>query len=63
MSHGFEKRRPGPMNRLRRALYGLLPGSASAPALAGSPLGAAVEGTLHRLPQVATNGPLRNDDS
>lgn len=59
MPQGFvERRRRGPVNRLRRMLYGLLLGSASAPALAGTPQEAAAGDTLHRLPQVVTNAPL-----
>jgi len=57
MGKGFvEKRRQGPVNRLRRMLYGLLLGSVTAPVLAG-PLDAALNGnTPHRLPRVQTNG-------
>jgi hypothetical protein len=61
MSQAFvERRRSGPVNRLRRMLYGLLLGSASAPALAASPQDA---GTLHRLPQVVSNAPLWMHDN
>jgi hypothetical protein len=64
MRQGFvERRRAGPVNRLRRMLYGLLLGSASAPALAGSPLGGAAGGTLHRLPMVQTNAPAWMHDN
>lgn len=64
MSEGFvERRRSGPLNQLRRMLYGLLLGSASAPALAGSPHEPAEPGTWHRLPQVVSNAPLWMHDS
>lgn len=64
MSQTFvEKRRQGPVNRLRRALYALLLGSASAPALAGSPHSSVPDGELHRLPRVQTNGPVWMHDN
>jgi hypothetical protein len=63
MSQGFiERRRTGPVNQLRRMLYGLLLGTATAPVLAG-PLGAGMSGSLHRLPLVQTNAPAWMHDN
>jgi hypothetical protein len=56
---GLEKRRPGPVNQLRRALYALLMGSATLPTLV------AADGSLpaahRRLPLVQTSAPMRLD--
>jgi hypothetical protein len=53
----IEKRRQGPVNRLRRTLYGLLLGSVTVPALAGSLQDAAMNGgTQQRLPRVQASG-------
>ncbi len=57
MGKGFiEKRRQGPVNRLRRTLYGLLLGSVTIPALAGSLQDAINGGTPQRLPRVQSSG-------
>jgi hypothetical protein len=53
---GIEKRRKGPVNRMRRMLYGLLLGSAAAPGFA-----AAADNGASRLPQAMTNAQLRQE--
>jgi len=58
---GLEKRRRGPLNGVRRMLYGLLVGSASVPALAASAHDASANVGRHRLPLAQTNAPLRLD--
>jgi len=55
MGKGFvEKRRQGPINSLRRALYGLMLGTATAPALAGA-LQDAAGSSAHRVPRVQSS--------
>jgi len=61
--NGLEKRRRGPLNRLRRMLYGVLVSAASASALAtsGHDASSNASGPRLPLPLAHTNAPLRLD--